>query len=274
MDVNPDNIVGLIGPNGAGKSTLLRCIMGIVQPNHGSITVDGIDAIANPLSARGRIGYAPSETALYHRMTAFGLLRFALAFYKTADLDRGRELLGLFAVPLDRRVRHLSHGMKRKILLAQVLASGAPLLILDEPMEALDPEARRCVEDLLRRAAGEGRAVLFSSHDLASTERLCNRIVFLHEGNVVREGNAVELIAEAGRMLTLVLRRPLTEKDLPTREDWTWSGGSTRWTLLCDGPLEDTLALLATLPILSIRDGSESLEEVFASLYLDGATTP
>ena len=218
MDVQSGSIVGLIGPNGAGKSTLLRCIMGIVQPDHGTITVDGIDAVSDALNARGRIGYAPSETALYHRMTAFDLLRFALAFHKSADLDRGRELLNLFAVPLERRVRHLSHGMKRKILLAQVLASGAPLLVLDEPMEALDPEARRCVEDLLRCAADEGSGVLFSSHDLASTERLCSRIVFLHKGNVVREGNAAELFAEAGRMLTLVLRRPFAKKDLPTGE--------------------------------------------------------
>jgi len=274
MQLDRGQMLGLIGPNGAGKSTLLRCLVGIVKPDDGTITVDGIDAIADSLKARRRIGYAPSETALYHRMTAMDLLRFALAFHDTADLDRGRALLDLFTVPPGRRVRHLSHGMKRKILLAQVLASGAPLLVLDEPMEALDPEARRYVIDLLRQAAAQGCAVLLSSHDLASTEQLCDRIVFLHEGTVLRQGAAPELLAEAGRMLTLVLRQPFEQVDLPSRDGWVWSGGPLRWTLVCEGPMEDTLAILSTLPILSIRDGSESLEEIFASLYLETEQTP
>jgi ABC-2 type transport system ATP-binding protein len=270
MRLDRGHLLGLIGPNGAGKSTLLRCLLGIIRPDAGTVTIDGLDAVANSRKARRKIGYAPSETALYHRMTAGQLLQFALAFHDTADVKQGRVLLDHFGVPLNRRVRHLSHGMKRKILLAQALASNAPLLVLDEPMEALDPEAKRFVEGLLREAAAQGRAVLFSSHDLASTERLCNRIVFLHDGTVLRDGKAADLIQEAGHMLTLVLRNPMTQSELPSQPGWTWSGGLTRWSLLCDGPMEDTLSGLTSLPILSIRDGSESLEEVFSSLYVQG----
>ena len=260
-------ILGLAGPNGAGKSTLLRCLVSVVRPDRGEILVDGVDAQADPLDARRRIGYAPSETALYHRMTAGGLLKLAVAFHPSADVDLGLQLLDRFAVPRDRRIRHLSHGMKRKVLLAQALACRTPLLVLDEPMEALDPEARRVVEGLLREAASAGTTVLFSSHDLMSTERLCDRIAFLRTGRIVRDGTAAELAAEAGRVLHVVLREDRAETDLPTGEGWAWTGGPRRWTLVYDGHAEDVLKALSTLPIAGIRDSAASLEEVFEALY-------
>jgi ABC-2 type transport system ATP-binding protein len=267
LQVDAGSILGLVGPNGAGKSTLLRCIVGVVQPEQGTITVDGVDAIANNLEARRRTSYAPSETSLYHRMRAGELLRFATAFHARADLDRGLELLKLFQVPAKRRIRHLSHGMKRKVLMAQALVCGTGLIVLDEPMEALDPEARRCVEGLLRTAADDGAAVLFSSHDLTSTERLCDRIAFLHSGEIVREGSAVELTAEAGRVLRVSLREDRTMDQLPTAKGWTWTGSGRRWTLVYEGHAEIVLRALSTLPIAGVRDGAVSLEEVFEALY-------
>jgi ABC-2 type transport system ATP-binding protein len=241
--------------------------VGVVRPNSGSITVQGVDAIADNLEARRRIGYAPSETALYHRMTARGLLNFALAFHPDADTAQGRAMLERFEVPPHRRVRHLSHGMKRKVLLAQAIASGAPLLVLDEPMEALDPEARRYVEQLLRQAAADGRSVLFSSHDLVSTQRLCDHIGFLRQGEIIRYGAAAELAAEAGRVLHLVLRESRTRTALPDGPNRTWTGSGTRWTLVYEGDAETVLGELSSLPIAGIRDGTASLEEVFDALY-------
>ena len=267
LHVKPGSILGLVGPNGGGKSTLLRCLVGVVRPDEGSISVQGIDAIADNLEARRRIGYAPSETALYHRMTAGGLLDFALAFHPNADTAKGHELLHRLGVPSRCRVRNLSHGMKRKVLIAQAMASCAPLLILDEPMEALDPEARRFVEQLLMRAAADGRSVLFSSHDLVSTQRLCDRICFLRLGEIIRRGTAEELVAEAGRVLHLVLRETRTRDTLPGGPDRTWTGSGTRWTLVYEGDAESVLGELSALPIAGIRDGAASLEEVFDALY-------
>jgi ABC-2 type transport system ATP-binding protein len=266
LQVDAGSIFGLVGPNGAGKSTLLRCIVGVVQPEQGTITVDGVDAIADNLEARRRTAYAPSETSLYHRMRAGELLRFATAFHAGANLDRGLELLELFQVPVRRRIRHLSHGMKRKVLMAQALICGTGLIVLDEPMEALDPESRRCVEGLLRTAADEGAAILFSSHDLTSTERLCDRIAFLRAGEIVREGAAAELTAEAGRVLRVSLREDRMLDQLPTHDGWTWSGSGRRWTLVYEGHAETALRALSTLPIAGVRDGAASLEEVFEAL--------
>ena len=272
LQVDPTEILGLVGPNGAGKSTLLRCVIGLVRPDQGTIQVGAVDALTHSLEARSLIGYGPSETALYHRMRAGELLEFALSFHESADLDEGRALLQRFEVPVRRRVRHLSHGMKRKILLAQALASGAGLLLLDEPMEALEPEARRMGERLLRARARDGAAVLFSSHDLASTERLCDRIAFLHQGAIIREGRAAELQSAASSVLRLTLREPVSVGSLPTHKGWVWQGERTSWTLRHEDAIEVTLGRLQHLPIAGINDGSESLEDLFAALCPGGGS--
>ena len=269
LEVHAGEIVGLVGPNGAGKTTLLKCIVGIVHADSGAIEVGTLDALADSLAARRMIGYSPSETALYHRMRAADLLRFAIGFHPHSDISRGLALMDEFGVPRRRRVGDLSHGMKRKVLLAQAISSGAPILILDEPMEAFDPAARQVAIDLLQEAASSGRTVLCSSHDLASTERLCDRVVFLHGGRVLREGPTGTLLAEAGRLVHITLRTPMTANELPQHPGWKWSGNSTNWTLLHDGSPEDVLTSIAMLPIASIRTGDGSLDEVFATLYLD-----
>lgn len=266
LQVASGSILGLVGPNGAGKSTLLRCVLGLLTPDRGSITVDGVDAVADSIAARRRMAYAPSETALYHRMTAAGLVRFALAFHGAPDVSGALALLNAFQVPAKARLRHLSHGMKRKVLLAQALSTGAGLIVLDEPMEALDPEARLQVESLLRQRAAAGAAVLFSSHDLMSTQRLCDFVAFLHHGRIVRQGTADELLAEASRVLHLRLREPRTLDALPAHDMWTWNGSGVNWTVSCAGPMEPLLAALSTLPVAAVRGGG-SLEELFATLY-------
>jgi ABC-2 type transport system ATP-binding protein len=266
LHVASGEIVGLVGPNGAGKTTLLKCILGVIRADEGTIDVCGVDAIRKSLAARKLIGYAPSETALYHRLRAGELLDFATRFHPHADRTAGLALLDELGVPRRRRIGELSHGMKRKVLLAQALSSGAPLLVLDEPMEAFDPAARRVAVDLLREATATGRAILCSSHDLASTERLCDRVAFLRSGQVIREGPTGALLAETSRVVHLTLRHPAEQSALPKIEGWQWSGGGTNWILLHDASLETVLPSLAALPIASIRSGG-SLDEVFGALY-------
>ncbi len=269
LQVKPGEIVGLAGPNGAGKTTLFKCIVGVVHADSGTINVGRVDAITHSLKVRQLIGYAPSETALYHQLRASELLDFAIGFHPQADRALGQSLLDELGVPRHRRVRALSHGMKRKILLAQAIASGAPLLIMDEPMEAFDPAARGVAISLLREASAAGRAVLCSSHDLTSTERLCDRVVFLHDGSVLRQGPTGALLAEAGRLVHMTLRIPVDEVSLPARDGWSWSGSDRNWTLVHEGSPEDVLTAIADLPIASVRIGEGSLDEIFAALYAE-----
>ncbi len=274
LSVAAGEVFGFVGPNGAGKTTFLKALVGVVRPDAGDVRIQEVDALRDPLAARRLVGYAPGDAALYDGLRVGELLRFAVGFHPDADLALGEELLERFALPPRMKVRHLSHGMRRKLLVAQALASGAPLLVLDEPMEGLDPEARHRVEEMLREAAGRGRAVLFSSHDLVSVERVADRVAFLRDGAVVAEGAVGDVLAEVSRVLWLRLRVPLGADDLPRAEGLDWEpaeplveGKARRWRLLFRGELEDVLPTLASLPLLGIRDASGGLDEAFSILY-------
>lgn len=271
MQVADGEVFGFVGPNGAGKSTFLKCALGIVKADAGSIRLgqegDVVEALKDPLGARRRVGYSPGETSLYQSLKAIDFLRFALAHYPNADLERGRELLEVFGLPANKRIKGFSHGMKRKTLLAQALATGAPVLMLDEPMEGLDPDARRTVEHLLSAEAEAGRTVFFSSHDLASVERICDRVAFLRGGRIMETGRISEILARASRILHLTFRHELERSALPTAPGWEWDGAGTRWRLSFTGELAASLMRFEELPLAGIRDGSGRLEDVFESLY-------
>lgn len=267
LHVEKGEIFGFVGPNGAGKTTFLKCLLGIAQPHSGSMHIGGIDVRANPLAARKLCGYAPSETAMYDSLSVWSMVRFALAAHKQADYARAKQLLDLYQLPHKAKVRTLSHGMKRKLLLTQALASGAPVLLLDEPMEGLDPEARRLFERQLQKEASAGRTVFFSSHDLASVERVCERVAFLRNGKLLACDRVETILEQAGHTLRVHLREPRSQDQLPIAPGITWSGKGTRWKMHFEGDMENAMALLQSLPMTGLRDASGGLEEVFEALY-------
>ena len=272
LEVASGEVFGFVGPNGAGKTTFLKCLLGVVLPDAGQVTIAGVDARRHALRARRNVGYAPGETAMYDSFRVRAMLEFALAFHEDASFERGRALLARFGLPEDRKVRQLSHGMKRKLLLAQAIASGAQVLMLDEPMEGLDPEARRDVESLLAQEAAAGRTVFFSSHDLPSVERVCQRVAFLRGGRLLECGPVDEILARASHTLLVRLREPRELAAMPSGEGMQWSGEGRRWRLAFEGHAEAALARLGELPIATLRDASGGLEEVFEALY--GAEDP
>ena len=267
LQVRAGEIFGFVGPNGAGKTTFFKCLLGIVRPTSGAIEIGGQDAIGQPLLARQRCAYAPGETALYEQQTGLGFLKFALSFHSNSDTTQGLHLLEEFRLPLHQKVREYSHGMRRKLLLAQAIASNADVLLLDEPMEGLDPEARRRVEEILQKEARSGKTVFYSSHDLASVERICDRVAFLDQGKILKCAPISEVLAKTARAIQLFFDREMTMEELPHADGFQWTGGQARWTLHYEGPLVDAISVVSGLPVLSIRDSSASLEEVFAVLY-------
>ena len=265
--VDQGEILGLVGPNGAGKSTLLKSLVGVVKPDSGEIRIAEINALTDPLKVKLRVGYAPGEPALYNSLSVIEFLKFAIGFHPEGSITEGKHLLSLFGVPLSKKTRELSHGMKRKLLLAQALASQAPILILDEPMEGLDPEIRRTAESILLEQAKKGRTVLLSSHDLAGLERTCSQVAFLREGKLLDVGDLNAFLTQASRVLHIRLRAPVKESELPKNSSWQWTGKDQEWRLQAQGNLEDALAGLKDLPVASCRDASGGLEEVFEALY-------
>ncbi|MBY0228844.1 MAG: ABC transporter ATP-binding protein [Gemmataceae bacterium] len=199
LSVAPGEVVGLLGPNGSGKTTALRTLMGFLRPSSGTARISGHDCWADSVAARAHVAYLPAELRLYDNMTGRQLIRF-LCDLRGASVDEAVfSLARSFDIDIDRPIAHLSSGMKRKVALLQVLAPRAPLLLMDEPTNALDPTMRDILLEQVGHARGRGQAVLFSSHVLAEVEKACDRVVMLRAGKLVHDQKMAEL--QAGRLV-------------------------------------------------------------------------
>jgi ABC-2 type transport system ATP-binding protein len=197
-------IIGLLGPNGAGKSTTMKAVLGLVRPDVGSIRVFGQDVHADPVATKRQIGYVPESASLYEFLTGAEYLDFVADMYGLDPTTR-RERIQPFLDGLELRghenslISGYSQGMRQKVALIAGFLHHPRLLVLDEPLNGLDPRAARVVKDLiLSRARGEGVGVLFSTHVLEIAQAICDSIVILHHGSVLAIGTVDTLRARAG----------------------------------------------------------------------------
>lgn len=197
-------IVGLLGPNGAGKSTTMKAVLGLVRPDGGSIRVFGRDLREDRIAAKREIGYVPETPALYEFLTGAEYLDFIADMYGVPAAVR-RERIPQFLAGLELAghenalISGYSLGMKQKVALIAALLHRPRLLVLDEPLNGLDPRSARVVKDLLRNlAASDGVGVLFSTHVLEIAQAICDRVVILHHGNVLAADTVEGLRARSG----------------------------------------------------------------------------
>ena len=199
--VRAGEVYGLLGPNGAGKTTTLRMLATLIPPDQGQISVDGIDAVARPVQARAALAYVPAEAGLPRELTPLEVVGLHARVQGVArpGAAAAEALDALGATPfLNSPCGGLSTGQKRRVVLARALVHQPRLLLLDEPTDGLDVAGRREVLALVRRLAGEGRAVLLSSHILGEVEVVCDRAGVLARGRLVAEGPLEALRAAAG----------------------------------------------------------------------------
>ena len=199
LDVDAGSIVSLLGRNGAGKSTLLSIVAGLVAADAGSVTVDGIDAAADPDAVAGLIGIAPQDTGIYPVLTVLENLQFFCDLAGVPRSERRRrsvdvaEQLGLGPL-LDRRGNQLSGGEARRLHTACALVHRPKLLMLDEPTVGADVETRRQLIEAVRALAAEGAAVVYTTHYLPEVEALDAHIVIIDGGRILARGRRSELI--------------------------------------------------------------------------------
>jgi len=191
LSVPEGSIYGFIGPNGSGKTTTLRMIMHILLPDEGEIEVLGSRDTA---AARDRVGYLPEERGLYKKMTIRRLLRYyaRLKGGTRAGIDAAiEEWMERIELPglLDRPIETLSKGMSQKVQFVSAVVSNPSLLILDEPFSGLDPVNAQVVKDAVLEIRRRGATVVFSTHDMSTAERMCDRIFMIFRGRKVLDGS-------------------------------------------------------------------------------------
>jgi ABC-2 type transport system ATP-binding protein len=195
-------IYGLLGPNGAGKTTTMKMICGLLEPDKGSVTVAGQQAIGN-LEVKALIGYVPQDVALYPDLTARENLEFLARLYKLGRrtvTERVQEALELTDLTerRDDRLDSYSGGMKRRLNIAAGLLNHPKLLVLDEPTVGVDPQSRHAILERVRAFGREGLAVVYTTHYMEEAERVCDRVGIIDQGRLIAEGTRRELVAQLG----------------------------------------------------------------------------
>lgn len=198
-------VLGYLGPNGSGKTSTINMIVGLLEASDGSMYLDSVNVEANPIAYKRRIGYVPEELDLYTHLTAAEYLRLVGRLRGLPRLEeRILALLRLFAL-IDSQygaMSTFSKGMRQRVLLAAALMHNPDLLVLDEPFSGLDVRAALLFRTLLQMFAQDGKMVLFSSHRFDVVEKVCSRVVILHDGRVVADSIISEL-RESGAAASL-----------------------------------------------------------------------
>jgi ABC-2 type transport system ATP-binding protein len=179
-------IMGLVGPNGAGKTTIIKLVMNLIRRKAGEVKVFGLDNLGAEAEIKSRIGFVHETPSFFEDVSLQDIKAAVSLFYKKWDEKLFRSLIGEFALPLQKKFKKLSHGMKMKFSIALALSHDADFLIMDEPTAGLDPVFRR---ELLERLSGlmqnERKSILFSTHITSDLERTADYITFIHQGELV-----------------------------------------------------------------------------------------
>ncbi len=201
LTMSPGDLVGFIGHNGAGKTTLLKCIAGILSPDQGTITLDGLRLPKDELAFKRKIAYIPDHPTLYEGLTGAQYIHFiADAFQVPTEIRNTR--LKEYAIQFDmdqvlgKSIATYSHGMKQKTALIAHLVHEPRLLLLDEPFVGLDPKAAFQLKQVFKTLTQSGAMILFSSHILEVVEKVTNRIAIIQQGKIIRVGPTSEVIKD------------------------------------------------------------------------------
>jgi ABC-2 type transport system ATP-binding protein len=196
-------VLGLLGPNGSGKSTLMKTISGIIKPDAGSIQILGTDVVKEPIETKKKIGYVPEAPRIYEFLTGVEYLDFVADVHGLGKNEKqGRISEFLKALDLEGRENELIHGysqgMKQKLAIIAALLHRPHLLVLDEPLNALDPRSARIVKDLIHKLRDDGVPTIFSTHVLEIADAICDRVIIMYDGRIIAEGSSQELKTKAG----------------------------------------------------------------------------
>jgi ABC-2 type transport system ATP-binding protein len=283
LDIEQGEIIALLGPNGAGKTTLISVICGMVNATSGSITVGGYDIVDDFRGARRLIGLVPQELSLEPFEKVINSVSFSRGLFgkprDDAYIERILRQLSLWDKK-DARVKELSGGMKRRVLIAKALSHEPRVLFLDEPTAGVDVELRKDMWEIVRGLRADGVTIILTTHHIEEAEAIADRVGIINDGEILLVQDKAELMAQMGRKeLTIELQEPIAEipaglarYELVMGKD----GGSLVYSYDTKGERTGITALLSDLSAqgLVLKDVStsqSSLEDIFVDLVGNAA---
>ena len=264
LKVSQGSILGFLGRNGAGKTTTIRLLLGFLKSGGGEVRVFN-EVVTGPEgnpALRRRIGYVSENKHLYPYMTVQQMIRFTRPFFPGWRNDLERRYLDVFNLPPNRKIAALSKGMRTSLMLLLAMSHGAELLILDEPIEGLDPAViETLLKELVALPATEGATIFFSSHQLAEVEQIADHVVIIDRGRRVVEGPLDDLKVQYQRMRVVFESEPAPISWLPGADHVRQEGRTV--SILASRNVEAILEQARSIPGASVERFPVSLKEIF-----------
>ena len=287
LSVRPGQIMALLGPNGAGKTTTIRMLTAILAPSRGSALVAGFDVLREGEKVRASVGVLTEQHGLYIRMTAIEYLDFFGQVYRLPPATRrlrSNYLLDYFGLgnAASQRIGEYSKGMRQKLALARALMHEPPVLLLDEPTSAMDPESARLVRDEILRLRSSHRTIVICTHNLAEAEALADIIAIIFKGRILLSGLLADLkhqvLGEAEYEAKFSHAWNMDRLKIPRGMVLT-ERGRTGLRLRVENPQETNSFLLHELdglnaPLVAFEEVPRSLEQVYLKVMADTQELP
>jgi ABC-2 type transport system ATP-binding protein len=227
LEIPTGQLVALLGPNGAGKSTTVKMLTGMLAPTAGTAEVCGFDIVRDPVEVKKIVGYVPESGAVFETLTGWEYLHLVAALYHLANGEtdaRIRRFAEFFELS-EEKLRHeqlaaYSKGMRQRVVIAAALLHNPRAIFFDEPLNGLDANATLAFKALIASLAREGKTIIYCSHLLDVVERICDRIVIIHQGCLVADGSLADLQEQTGEAsLERVFNRLTASEHLLTRAE-------------------------------------------------------
>ena len=276
LSIQAGEVLALLGPNGAGKTTTIRMLTSVLIPTTGRAIVANFDVVRQPAEVRARVGVLTENHGLYDRMPAGEYLDFFGQIYSLNPQERRQRIQQLMehfglANNMRQRIGEFSKGMRQKLSLARALMHNPPVLLLDEPTSAMDPESSRLVRDAIHTLRSEERTIVICTHNLAEAEELADKIAIIRHGKIIAQGAPqdlkVQTLGPAEFEIRLATQLDGNKPNLPASVETTSSGPD--WIRFrTPDPNRYNPAILKAmidqgLPVISLQEVPRSLEQVY-----------
>ena len=262
FSVRKGEIFGFLGPNGAGKTTTIRTLLGFLKPTRGDAYIFGLDIREDGLEIKQDIGYIPGDLNFYEHLTGEEFLKYFSSLRNT-DMYLLDDLLNIFEVPLKRKIKGYSRGMKQKLGIIQAFMHDPDLVIMDEPTIGLDPLLQQKFYEFVKKEKKNGKTLFFSSHILNEIDKVCDRVGIIRDGNLIALEDIDTLKRKKGKIIRVKIKEKTEKfkgpKEMEIKEGWI--------QFIVSDDVDYWVKKLAEYTVTDIEISEPSLDDIFIHYY-------
>jgi ABC-2 type transport system ATP-binding protein len=262
FDVKKGEIFGFLGPNGAGKTTTIRTLLGYLAPTKGEAYIFGKNIKENIVEIKKEVAYIPGDFNIYGHLTGEEFLDY-FASLRNREMTLRNELLRIFDIPLNRKIKEYSKGMKQKIGIIQAFMDDPEMVIMDEPTSGLDPLLQQKFYEFLLKQKKKGKTMFFSSHILSEVDKVCDRVGIIRNGELIALEEVEELKHKRGKIVKIKIKEKLETfkgpKDMKIENGWI--------KFIVTDNIDSLIKNISKYTILDLEISDFKLEDIFIHYY-------